>query len=177
MQRMLLKAGKRGLNLAVIRCLRDLYSRPSIRLKLPTDKGMSTISRRQLIPVKKGASQGAITSPNLLNNYVLEAQDLCPLSLILSFVNLSLIKYADDILSLSRTLQRTTEIFGILEVEYQKNGREFNSFKSDIVLINWKRNSPAPSVTLGSSSSAYRSPYIFRSAHCFFYPTHPKTSS
>ena len=149
---MLLKAGRRGLNLAFIRSLCDLYSRFHIRLKLPPDKGMPPIPRRQLIPVKKGARQGAVTSPDLFNNYVLEAQDLCPPSLILSSVNLSLICYADDILNLSRTLQRITEIFGILEAEYQKIGLEFNSSKSDIVLFNWKTNSSAPSITLGSSS-------------------------
>ena len=87
---MLLKAGKCGLNLAIIRSLRDLYSRLRKRLKLPPDKGKPPIPSRQLIPVKKGARQGAVTSPDLFNNYVLEAQDLCPPSLILSSVNLSL---------------------------------------------------------------------------------------
>ena len=70
----------------------------------------------------------------------------------LSSVNLSLVYYADDILNLSRTLQSITESFGILGAEYQKVGLEFISFKSIIVVFNWKTDSSAPSITLGSGS-------------------------
>lgn len=149
---MLLKAGKRGLNLAVIRSLRNLYSRLRIRLKLPPDKGLTPIPRTRLVPVKKGARQGAVTSPDLFNNCVLDAQDQCPSSLILSSANLSLVCYADDILNLSRTLQRAIDIFEILEAEYLKVGLQFNSSKSEIVLFNWKTDFCVPTIALGSSS-------------------------
>jgi len=63
---MILKTGKRELNMAIIRPFRDLYSRLRIHLKVPPDKGMPPIPRRQLIPVKKEACQGAMTSPGLI---------------------------------------------------------------------------------------------------------------
>ena len=68
-----IQAGKCGLNLATIRSLRDSCPRLRIRLKLPPDKGMSLIPRRQLIRVKKRARQGAVISPDLFNNYVQKA--------------------------------------------------------------------------------------------------------
>ena len=148
---MFLKAGRRGLNPDIIRTLRDMYTRLSIRLKLPPDKNLPPIPKKRLIPVLKGARQGAVSSPNFFNNYVLEAQDQCPCSLILASTNLSFVCYADDILNLSRTLPRISEIFAILQDEYLKVGLQFNLAKSEIVLFNWKSPTP-PSIALGSST-------------------------
>jgi hypothetical protein len=44
-----------------------------------------------------------------------------------------------------------SEIFGILQVEYQKVGLEFNSSMSDIVLFNLKTDFSAPSIAFWSS--------------------------
>ena len=128
-----------------------MYTRLFIRPKLPPDKNLPPIPKKRLIPVLKGARQGAVSSPNFFNNYVLEAQDQCPCSLILASTNLSFVCYADDILNLSRTLLRISEIFAILQDEYLKVGLQFNLAKSEIVLFNWKSPTP-PSIALGSST-------------------------
>ena len=114
---MLLKAAKRELSPTVILTLRDMNSRPRIRLKLPPDKNMPPVARTKLIPVLKGARQGAVSSSGLFNNYVIDAQGLCSSSLILSSRNMSLICYADDVLNLNRTLQQVSDVFSILEAE------------------------------------------------------------
>jgi len=54
------------------------------------------------------------------------------------FVNFSKVKFLnDDFLDLSRTLQRVSDVFSILEAEYLKLGLDFNSSMSEIVLFNW----------------------------------------
>ncbi|XP_065565889.1 uncharacterized protein LOC136030774 [Artemia franciscana] len=70
---MLLKAAKRVLSPAVVFTLWDMYS----RLKLPPDKNMPPVARTKLILVLKGMHQGAVSSPGLFNNNVIDAQDLC----------------------------------------------------------------------------------------------------
>ena len=51
---------------------------------------------------------------------------------------MSLVCYAVDVLNLSRSLQRVSDVFSILEAEYLQLGLHFNSSKSEIVLFNWK---------------------------------------
>ncbi|XP_065564243.1 uncharacterized protein LOC136029667 [Artemia franciscana] len=97
---MLLKASQRGLNPCIVRSLRDMYSRLSIRLKLPPDENLPPRPYEKLIPVLKGARQGAVSSLHLFNNCVLQAQDKCPTSCILSSIDTSLVCYADDVLNL-----------------------------------------------------------------------------
>jgi len=112
---------------------------------------MPPVARTKLIPVLGGACHGAIFSPGLVNSYVLDAQDLCPSSLILSSRNLSLICYVDDALNLIRTIIKVSDVFAIHQVEYLKIGLHFNSAKSEIVLFNWKSDL-LNSVKLGNSS-------------------------
>ena len=56
------------------------------------------------IPVHKGIRQGAITSPPLFNNSVIDAQKKVEISYIFRGLGLSPLNYADDTLNLSRTL-------------------------------------------------------------------------
>ena len=148
---MLLNSAKRGVNSNIIRAFRDLYSRLRVRLKLPPDKGLPPAPRSALIPVRKGARQGAVLSPNFFNNYIIEPQDSCPSSCILSSIDISLVCYADDTLNLSRTLNRLSEIFSCLQSNYEKVGLRFNSQKSEVLLYNWK-NDPPTNITLGDCS-------------------------
>ena len=142
----LLKASQRGLNPCIVRSLRDMYSRLSIRLKLPPDKNLPPRPHEKLIPVLKGAHQGAVSSPHLFNNYVLQAQDKCPTSCILSSIDTSLVCYADDVLNLSRTLQKASDIFETLKTEYLKLGLSFKTEKTEIVLFNWQKTPHVPSL-------------------------------
>ena len=148
---MLLKASQRGLNPCIVRSLRDMYSRLSIRLKLPPDKNLPPRPHEKLIPVLKGARQGAVSSPHLFNNYVLQAQDKCPTSCILSSIDTSLVCYADDVLNLSRTLQKASDIFKTLKTEYLKLGLSFNTEKTEIVLFNWQKTPHVPSLLFGEN--------------------------
>ena len=74
------------------------------------------------IPLKREARQGTITSPYCFNNYVLEAQDQCEMSCVLSSLNISLVICADDILNISRTLDKISDTFQKLQAEYLKSG-------------------------------------------------------
>ena len=47
-----------------------------------------SFAQTKLIPVLRGAHKEAVYSPGLFNNYIIDAQDLCPSSLILSSRNL-----------------------------------------------------------------------------------------
>ena len=148
---MLLKASQRGLNPCIVRSLRDMYSRLSIRLKLPPHKNLPPRPHEKLIPVLKGARQGAVSSLHLFNNYVLQAQDKCPTSYILSSIDTSLVCYADDVLNLSRTLQKASDIFETLKTEYLKLGLSFNTEKTEIVLFNWQKTPHVPSLLFGEN--------------------------
>ena len=163
---MLLHMARRGVNRSVVRVLRDLYRNLKVRLKLPSRFSLqsalhpslyncinsrvrpnSSIPSNMLVNlqypilVKKGTRQGAITSPTLFNNSVLEAQAKCLPSCILGRIDMSLICYADDILNLSRTIQRIEQNFKILKDEYSKIGLSFNPEKSEVILFNWRNPS------------------------------------
>ena len=148
---MLLKASQRGQNPCIVRSLHDMYSRLSIRLKLPPDKNLPPQPHEKLIPVLKGARQGAVSSPHLFNNYVLQAQDKCPTSCILSSIDTCLVCYANNVLNLSRTLQKASDIFEKLKTEYLKLGLSFNTEKTDIVLFNWQKTPHVPSLLFGEN--------------------------
>ena len=64
-----------------------------------------------VIPVTKGTRQGAIASPTLFNNGVLDAQAKCLPFYIIKGINVSLVCYADSILNLSPTIQCTEQNF------------------------------------------------------------------
>ena len=117
-----------------------MYSRLPIRLKLPPDKNLPPRLHEKLIPVLKGARQGVVSSPYLFNNYVLQAQDKCPTSCIIPSIDTSLVCYADDVLNLSGTLQKASDIFEMLKTEYLKLGLSFNTEKTEIVLFNWQKH-------------------------------------
>ena len=148
---MLLKASQRGLNPCIVRSLRDMYSRLSIRLKLPPDKNLPPRPHEKLIPVLKDARQGAVSSPHLFNNYVLQSQDKGPTSCILSSIDASLVCYADDVLNLIRTLQKASDNFETLKTEYLKLGLSFNTEKTEIVLFNWQKTPHMPSLLFGEN--------------------------
>jgi len=74
------------------------------------------------------------------------------MSCALSGINISLITYADDICSLSRTLDKICETFQKLQTEYLKSGVELNTEKFNLVLSNYK--DPLPDViVLGNSKT------------------------
>ena len=58
---------------------------------------------------------------------------LCPVGL-----NLSLVSYADDILNISRSIERIASIFEILTRGSADIGLDFNPEKSEIVFFNRK---------------------------------------
>jgi hypothetical protein len=109
-----------------------------VQPKIPLEKDEMAKPQDRTVPVKKGARQGAIASPCYFNNYVLEAQDQCQMSCVLSGHNISLVIYADDIFNLSRTLDKIPQAFQKLQTEYLKSGLEFNAETTDVVLFNWK---------------------------------------
>ena len=129
-----------------------MYSRLSIRLKLPPNKNLPPRPHEKLIPVLKGSRQGAVSSPHLFNNNVLQAQDKCSTSCILSSIDTSLVCYADDVLNLSRTLQKASDIFETLKTKYLKLGLSFiNTEKTEIVIFNWQKKPHVPSLLFGEN--------------------------
>ena len=123
----------------------SFYSLVNWKLNLPPRP------HEKLIPVLKGARQGAVSSHHLFNNYVLQAQDKCPTSCILSSIDTSLVCYADDVLNLSRTLQKASDIFETLKTEYLKLGLSFNTEKTEIVLFNLQKTPHVPSLLFGEN--------------------------
>ena len=152
---MLLHAAKRGVSPSYIRALRDMYYRLKVRLILHP---LAKVDGSQVyaptpnifVNVEKGTRQGAVSSPSLFNNGVLDAQSAVPTSFIFAGLDLSLVCYADDILNVSRTIQRISEIFATLQSEYAKLGLQFNAEKSEVVFFNWKQASPRD-IPLGNS--------------------------
>jgi hypothetical protein len=63
----------------------------------------------------------------------------------------ALVCYADDVLNLTRSLQRIKENFSILESEYSKLGPEFKSDKTEDFLFNWGNSDPTQLFQLGRS--------------------------
>jgi hypothetical protein len=63
----------------------------------------------------------------------------------------ALVCYADDVLNLTRSLQRIKENFSILESEYSKLGPELKSDKTEDFLFNWGNSDPTQLIQLGRS--------------------------
>ena len=78
-----------------------MYAKLRVRLKIFLKQDEVARSLDRTIPVKGGVRQCAIASPCYFNNYILEAQDQCEMSCILSGLNISLVTYADDIFNTS----------------------------------------------------------------------------
>ena len=89
------------------------------------------------IPVKKGIRQGAVNSPDLFNNSVIEGQYKTPTTCILYGIDVSLISYADDILNICRTLQGIKSCFSALTDEYSRIGHSFNPTKTELLFFNY----------------------------------------
>ena len=87
---------------------------------------------------RKGIQQGAISSPLLYNNSVLESQKPVKTSFLFRGMDLSMLNYADDILNTSRCLSRIKANFDILSTAYKQIGLSFNTNKSEVVAFCWK---------------------------------------
>ena len=70
-----------------------------------------------LIPVQKGIRQGAITSPPLYNNSVLEAQSHTVTSCIYRGIEVSVLNYAHDVLNISPSVLSIEENYNILSAD------------------------------------------------------------
>lgn len=134
---LLVSAHKRGVDRSVILPFRDMYKKLRVQVKVPSPNGPIVLPKA--IPVRKGIRQGAISSPRLYNNSVLEAQKLVQMSCIFRGLDVTLLNYADDIFNLSRCLSRIEENFQILDDAYREIGLSFNASKSEIVAFN-RRN-------------------------------------
>ena len=77
---LLLAALLRGMNSSVIATLRNMYRRLNVKVKSLSRKNSDLIDRSIL--VHKGIRQGAITSPPLFNNSVINAQKKVDMSFI-----------------------------------------------------------------------------------------------
>jgi len=62
-------AYKRGVNIYVIKSIRDMYKKLNGRVKVTISTGMMELTPS--IPVKKGIRQGAVTSPPLFNETII----------------------------------------------------------------------------------------------------------
>jgi hypothetical protein len=151
---MLLHAAKRGVSPSYIRALRDMYYSLKVHLilhKLDKVDGSLVYAPAPIVfvNVEKGTRQHAVSSPSLSNNGILDAQSAVLTSFIFADLDLSLVCYADDILNLSRTIQRISEIFAMLQSEYAKLGLQFNTEKSEVVFFNWK-HAASGDISLGN---------------------------
>ena len=125
---LLLAARKRGGDRLVILPFRNMYSKLSNRVKVPSRSGQ--IILRNSVPMRKGIRQGTISSPLLYNNSVPKSQNSVKISFIFRGMDLSLLNYTDDILNTSRCLSRIVENFGILSTAYKQIGFAFNTTQS-----------------------------------------------
>ena len=123
---------KRGVSTCIIRALYDMYNHLTVIVNLP--HGIIT---KITIPVRRGVRQGALTSPIVFNNCILDAQSQAVSSCILEGIDVSLIAYADDVFNPSRTVLAFEKNFSILSREYSKINLKFNAEKSEVVLFNW----------------------------------------
>ena len=130
--------------------LRNIYRRLNVKVKSLSGNSSDLIDRS--IPVHKGIRQGAIPSPPLFNNSVINAQKKVDTSFIFRGLDLSLLNYADYILNLSRTIALIEKNFASLSEEYNDIGLNFNPSKSQCFKFNSKRpGSDSTTVTLGDS--------------------------
>lgn len=135
-EHILLSAAERGVENSVIGPLDSMYSNLRVRIKCP---GWDCDMLLEIdIPVKKGIRQGAVNSPDLFNNSVIEVQHEAPTTCILCGIDVSLIGYADDILNISRTLNGIKSCFSALKVEYARVGHTFNPSKTELLFFNYK---------------------------------------
>ena len=93
-----------------------MYRKLNVKVKSLSGKNSDLIDSS--IPVHIGIRQGAITSPPLFNNSVINAQKKVDMSFIFRCLDLSLLlNYADDILNLSRTRALIEKNFASLSEE------------------------------------------------------------
>ena len=131
---LLLSALKRGVDQSVILAFRNMYKNLQVQINILSNEGLVLSS--QIVQVKKGIRQGAISSPLLYNNSIIEAQKYVKPSFIFRGVDITLLNYADDILNISRSLTRIEENFDILNEMYGGIGLSFNSSKSEFIVFN-----------------------------------------
>ena len=94
---LILDMGKRGVKKGTLLPLKDMYANLKAELKLSHQHPDHKIKNNPVVPVKKGARQGAITSPTAFNNTIIRGQERCKTTCVLRCIDVSLISYADDI--------------------------------------------------------------------------------
>ena len=132
-EHILLLAAQRGVQACVIKPFDSMYSSLQVRIKLPNVNYDVLVESD--IPVKKGIRQGVVNSPDLFNNSVIEAQYKAPATCILYGIDVLFISYADDILNISRTLQRIKSCFSALTDEYSCISHLFYPTKMELLFF------------------------------------------
>ena len=140
---------KRGLDRSIVLPLRNLYKKLKVRIKVPTIDGPQISA--VVVPVEKGIRQGAVSSPTLYNNSVIESQKDVEMSLVFRGRDISLLNYADDILNLSRSFWMIEKNFDTLRNAYSEINLSFNESKSEIVVFNRQSSDDVPDIRLGNS--------------------------
>ena len=148
---LLVSAFKRGLDRSIIATYRNMYFKLKVRVRVL--KNQSPTVSDFLIPVRKGIRQGALSSPPLYNNSIIEAQKTVKTCFIFRGIDLSLVNYADDILNLSRSVSGIESNFRVLSNEYANIGLEFNSSKSEVVVFNCRKKELAPVIFAPGSNT------------------------
>ena len=166
---LILDMGKRGVQKDILLPIKDMYDHLQAELLLPghgralteyTPDVMLSYRGNPVVPVKKGARQGSVTSPCAFNNCIIEPQSTIETTCIARGIDVTMIAYADDILNPSRTVAGTETTFSTLQSNYSRIGLEFNPQKSDILLFNW-RQEEVSSLRLGELSVAPVSKIIY----------------
>ena len=99
----LLTAYKHGVNISVIKLINDMYKNLNARVKVTISPGMVELTPSILVKIDKGIRQSTVTSLPLFNNTVIVPQQNVLTTSIFIGIDVSLAKYADDILGTSRT--------------------------------------------------------------------------
>jgi hypothetical protein len=86
----LLSAYNRGLDKSGVLTFRNLYLKLEVKIKISLPSGIKTFST--VIPVRKGIGRGAISSPILYNDSIVESQYVVKRSFLYLGQDLSLLK-------------------------------------------------------------------------------------
>ena len=153
---MLLHTTTRSVHSSLIVALRNLYLWLKLRIKITNALPVSnqsnlthvlrdSLSRTSNQPndlnsfvyVYKGTCQGAIPSPTIFNNVVLDAQSKCISSSIGVATNVTLVCYVDGTLVLTchYSVSKKTSVYSGVNILNW-------SWKSEILLFNWGNSGP-----------------------------------
>ena len=99
-----------------------------------------------VVSVEKGIRQGAVSSPPLYNNSVIESQNDVEMRFVFRGIDISLLNYADDILNLSRSFGMIEKNFDVLSNPYSKINLSFKESRSEIVVFNRQSSDDVPDI-------------------------------